>query len=764
MNFKTIIYKIFALTIVAVFLLTTDSFAGDKDPGEWHSLESITVIATKTPKASLDSPASVSIITEDEIDAFISEHPFKPLARTEGVWPRQYRGLADYWARPVFRGHRALVMVDGLSWYDYGYYYHTGAIPMADVERIDVARGPFSALYGTLAQTAVINYITTVPEELEIKASASYGDGNSRFYSMRIADRPFRNSKEDAKFRWANNVLGNRFFYSFSFKSRTSDGYTTTPSYKSLTTPVTGPLDSDIPVATGWSKDLDPQSGKSRFEIGDQGDNWYEDYCLFSKTGYDFSPDTRLWYSLNISEFEYGWEDGKSYLKDSSGTTINEGDVYIQDAGNTYNYSLNPFLFTSDDKRKKSIAHTINFNHSVPGLVDIVAVLGFNDKESSTHYVSKSRYKIEDNYLAQADIAATFHFFDDKYLITAGVQGIQEKADVKDKNLSDCYNENSTTSIREETTGRNRTMGTFIQMEYSPVDYLTAYAGGRYDHWWGDNAKYSNINGEHIKHPDVDDGKFSPKLSLVYRIMENGSIRASYGEAFTAPSLYYRTASYYWESAGSISMAKPNPSLDPTTNKTWEIGTEWELWEKRIKVKATYFENDFKDLIINKKTTYTLANGTEIIEKQRINAEEAEVNGIETAVEALLPCRMKAGIFYTHNWSKYTKTDDPSKKGWQVDETPENIWNLWFGYFGEYLDASMSYRYCDNRFDDDKNSYADDTYKGDDDYDIVDAKVTFRPAEHVAFSVGVENLFDEKYYEYYRAPGRFWLSTLTVNF
>ena len=172
MNFKIIIYKLSALTIGAVFLLTTHSFAADKEQGECHSLEPITVIATKTPKASLNSPASISVITEEEIDAFISEHPFKPLARTEGVWPRQYRGLADYWARPVFRGHRALVMVDGLNWYDYGYYYNTGAIPMTDVERIEIARGPFSALYGTLAQTAVINYITKIPEELEIKASA----------------------------------------------------------------------------------------------------------------------------------------------------------------------------------------------------------------------------------------------------------------------------------------------------------------------------------------------------------------------------------------------------------------------------------------------------------------------------------------------------------------------------------------------------------------------------------------------------------------
>jgi iron complex outermembrane recepter protein len=110
---------------------------------------------------------------------------------TEGIWARQHRGLADYWARPVIRGQRALVLVDGVSWHDYGYYSDTAAIPMPDVERIDVVRGPFSALYGSLAQTGVINYTTKIPETLDVNASASYGEWNTRYYSVRLADRPF---------------------------------------------------------------------------------------------------------------------------------------------------------------------------------------------------------------------------------------------------------------------------------------------------------------------------------------------------------------------------------------------------------------------------------------------------------------------------------------------------------------------------------------------------------------------------------------------
>jgi len=67
MKFKIITAnKLLAVAVCIVFLLTTYSFAKDKEPGDNYSLEPMTIIATKTPKASLDSPASISIITEYE--------------------------------------------------------------------------------------------------------------------------------------------------------------------------------------------------------------------------------------------------------------------------------------------------------------------------------------------------------------------------------------------------------------------------------------------------------------------------------------------------------------------------------------------------------------------------------------------------------------------------------------------------------------------------------------------------------------------------
>ena len=278
-------------------------------------LAPITVIATKTPKAPLDSPASVSVIPKAEIEAFNSEHPFKPLFRVEGIYPRQYRGLADYWSRPMVRGNRALVMVDGLNWYDYGHYYHTGAIPMTDIERVEVVRGPFSALYGTLAQTGVINYITRIPYESEASASFAFGSNSTKQFSARIAGRPFAAPDDLEKLSWAESMLGDRFFYSMSFKYRTTDGYETNPYYitPSSANLVSGALDPSIPTAAGVATDINPANGSTRYIAGTNGDNWYDDYGVFLKTGYDFSDSSKIWYSFNTSQFEYGWQGGKSH-------------------------------------------------------------------------------------------------------------------------------------------------------------------------------------------------------------------------------------------------------------------------------------------------------------------------------------------------------------------------------------------------------------------------------------------------------------------
>jgi iron complex outermembrane receptor protein len=170
-------------------------------------------------------------------------------------------------------------------------------------------------------------------------------------------------------------------------------------------------------------------------------------------------------------------------------------------------------------------------------------------------------------------------------------------------------------------------------------------------------------------------------------------------------------------------------------------------------------------MIVSISNSFTRADGTEIIDKTRINAEEAEVKGIEAAVEAAFSYNLRGGLFYTHNWSEYTVTQDASRQGWEVNEVPTDIWSAWIGYyFNDDLDLNLSYRYCDSRFDDQYAPFGENTYKGDDAYQIMDAKLTYRPYEYLALSIAVDNLLDEEYYEYYKGPGRFTLVTLSFSY
>ncbi len=735
-----------------------------QEANQGHEIQPLTVIATKTPKAPLDSPASVSIVTEEDINSFINEHPLKPLTRLEGVYPRQYRGLADFWARPVIRGKRALVLVDGLDWHDFAYTYNFAAIPMPDVERIDVVRGPFSSLYGTLAQTGVINYITRIPRERKIEARAQYGSWDSRFFQFRFADRPFGSGFLANKIPFLNRHLGDRFFYSLSLKSRTTDGYVTTPTYYYPSNPVNDP-DPSIPIVSGWERDITPKTGTLRYEIGNQGNNWYQDYGLFFKTGYDFSEHTRLWYSLNTSKLKYGWEDGKSSLVDPAGPkNLYDGDAYIQDGGDTYLVSLNPFLFTANPYSKQAMVHTVHFHHTVPGFLDLSALFGYNDKEDTVRNLKKSQFTENDNDLMQMDLLSTFHLWEDKILFTLGAQGVRETLTTHNWFLSDPFDEESISSVRERTEGKSMNAAAYVQAEITPVRFVSFYLGGRYDHWWSSDATYENIDGVHNDYPDKDKGHASPKFSVVVKPLENGCIRASYGEAFTAPSLKDRLSSYEWSGGGTVSIYYPNPDLDPEINRSWEIGTEWEFWQKRIRLKTTYFENRFEDMITSVDTEYTLPDGTLVKERRRINSDKAEVRGVETALETFLPYNLRASFHYTHNWSEYTKTKNASLLGQEVPEVPTDMWSFVFGYSSRYFDAALNYRYSDSPYYDSYDQYNDHTYGAYDSYHVVDIKVTARPMEHLALSFGVDNLFDEDYFEYYQAPGRFWLGTLSATF
>ena len=147
--------------------------------------ETITVAATRTEQRSGDVPASVTLLSSRDIrftaaltvDDFLRQVPSFSLFRrtsslvahptTQGV---SLRGLGPSGVS------RTLVLVDGVPANDpFGGWVYWSRVPLEEAERIEVAEGPASSLYGNYAMGGVINIVTARPAPRLFTARAQYG-------------------------------------------------------------------------------------------------------------------------------------------------------------------------------------------------------------------------------------------------------------------------------------------------------------------------------------------------------------------------------------------------------------------------------------------------------------------------------------------------------------------------------------------------------------------------------------------------------------
>jgi iron complex outermembrane receptor protein len=157
--------------------------------------EETVVTASKAAQSPLDAPNSTSIITEQDIRlSGITKIP-ELLRRLAGVDIMETTGSQTEVSLRGFNqrlSNRVLVLVDGRSTYiDLlgATLWSTLSIGVEDVERIEVVRGPGSALYGADAFNGVINIITKAPGEGGNGFNVGYGDHDATHGSVWTSGR-----------------------------------------------------------------------------------------------------------------------------------------------------------------------------------------------------------------------------------------------------------------------------------------------------------------------------------------------------------------------------------------------------------------------------------------------------------------------------------------------------------------------------------------------------------------------------------------------
>ncbi len=231
-------------TILLAFLILSltglVSFAQPKSVYEKMSLDEIlnidvVVTASKQPEDLFETPLSVTIIKKDDISkSGVTSIPealrLSPGLIVREITPGNYdihiRGFDDITKNAYLQlpyNTTTLVMIDNRIVYSYfsgGTSWETFPIDINDVERIEVVRGPASALYGPNAVTGVINIITShsAKKGMNIFVNGTAGTNQAKNANANIG----YNWNDKTKLSFSGNLTERRRFNAEYFDYKTN--------------------------------------------------------------------------------------------------------------------------------------------------------------------------------------------------------------------------------------------------------------------------------------------------------------------------------------------------------------------------------------------------------------------------------------------------------------------------------------------------------------------------------------------------------------
>ncbi|MCK4423230.1 MAG: TonB-dependent receptor plug domain-containing protein, partial [Candidatus Omnitrophica bacterium] len=157
------------LTGILMFILVCPGFAeqadNKKEKIDIFDLGQVVVTATRTERVIGNVASSVSLVTRQEVEESNAKNTFDLLRTIPGVcvedsYGNGMQGRVSLRGFNPFGSKYVLVMVDGVAVNegDDGDVSWGGSVPaLEDVDRIEVVKGPASALYGGNSMGGVIN-------------------------------------------------------------------------------------------------------------------------------------------------------------------------------------------------------------------------------------------------------------------------------------------------------------------------------------------------------------------------------------------------------------------------------------------------------------------------------------------------------------------------------------------------------------------------------------------------------------------------------
>jgi len=704
-----------------------------KVAGEAICLEEIVVTATKTEKRIEDAPGSITVIDREEMERKNIQTVDDALNSLSGLFVKRSKGLMDSTASVRMRGFAGdkytLVLIDGQPLNDaYTSGVEWGALPVESIDRIEVIRGPASALYGGNAMGGVINIITKTPQKLELEISGGYGTHDA--YRYRLS---------------AGNRFWDRLSVRLGYEEEGTDGYPATPVLRTITSG-TGDVSGGYP--------MNDKYGEPKYwVVGDKGDNGAQRRSINGKISLDFSDTGNLSFTASSGRYEYDYGPPHTYMGTFEGYAIAGPDQRAR-------FRPNDFISYTGISRNDHDTYSLAFKELF-GPVQINAQVGtvqIDDRYtlesgsgSDDYYNSPGELKITESETWFGEIRGDIPL-GQSHLLTLGVSFRTDEADTNEYDIPFYRSYSGKGPSTFYSGGKSRTWAIFAQDEWRIFDPLTLYLGLRYDSWKVYDGA-SGVPGSETEYDSNTESELSPKLAAVWKPLSDTTLRASVGHAFRPPTIYelYRT----WQSWSTTYQS--NPDLKPETMWAYELGIEQYFFNKRTRLSLTGYRNDIDDLIY-----YRTEGSTKI----RSNAGKARTYGLEIEASQKVTDWLTLWTNYTYTDAKITDNPtDRESEGKQVPGIPKHTWNIGLGTQYKWFKGGIVGRYFSKIYNDSDNRDTEEgVYRTYEPAFVADAKISVTPLKWMEVSLSVDNIFDKVYYEYYKTDGRTFFAELTLRY
>jgi iron complex outermembrane receptor protein len=645
-----------------------------------------------------------------------------------------------------------------------------GLVTPEEIERVDVMYGPFSAAYPGNSAGAVVDYVTRMPTRFEAHAKVG------------VVSQPFELYNTQRTYRaWqASASLGDRagaFSWWINVNHTDSDGQPLTFATRLVSTGTPGTAGTPV---TGAVPGLN-NANQPWLLLGSATQyNTRQDH-LKIKLAYDLSPTVRASYVLGIWHND---SDGNSetYLRDANGNPVYKGSLaadkkeYINIGGQQFAGPTGADFALTREKLLHAM-QGLSVKSRTGGEWDWELAASLYDYRQDDKRQNAANNPQPGAWTGGAGTLADgsgtgWHTLAAKgiwrpvgtaHVVDLGLQQDSYKLRYLTSNITGNYLVDGPGTLANNVRGNTRLQAAYLQDAWLLNTDWKAVIGLRAEHWQATHGRTDFSAAAGQSYPTRSENFLSPKAALSWQAAPETVLKASLGRAVRMPTV----SELYGATSTTNSQFINDPDLKPEKSWTGELSAEqgWGALQSRV----TLFAETTRDSLYSQTVLDPVANKN--ISRVQ-NVDEIGTTGLEATLGATdwlaKGLDLSGSVTYTDSRIKansgFVVTPGDTVGRWQPNIPRWRATALAAYRLDEHWSASVAARYSGRQYrtlnNADVNGFA---YQGVSRYATADVRVLWKIDRQWSAAVGIDNLNNDKYWNFHPYPQRSYSAELKFD-